>query len=269
MQDVQHPQADKAHALSGFSVLVTRPRDQAHALCELIEASGGHALRFPVIEILPAHNISESQQLIQRICDFDLAIFISANAVHFAMQQFPKPGQLPPALTISAIGKATAAALSQYGVNIDISPDTDFNSESLLSMPQMQDLAGKKIILFKGEGGRELLAETLVQRGAKVSLAIVYRRALPDVEIDDLIQAWSKGEVNAVTVTSQEGLYNLSSMLGVTGRKLLQQTPLVVISERMLEVTRELGIESPVIIAKHASDNAIVDALIVLSKKQK
>jgi len=263
MQDDYQEQTGKGHALSACSVLVTRPQEQAESLCRMIEAAGGHAIRFPVIAIMPAKDIAAIQQVIQRLSDFDLAIFISANAVRFTMQQFPQPW--PPDLKFAAIGKATASALAEQGISVDISPEAVFNSESLLSMPSMQDLVGKKIILFKGEGGRQLLADTLVQRGAIVCEANVYCRAMPDVDSDPLIHAWSKGKVNVVTVTSQEGLYNLDDMLGEKGRVLLQQTPLVVISERMLEVTRELGIQSPVIVAKHASDEAIVAALIELT----
>lgn len=263
MQDDTQEQTGKGDALSACSILVTRPQEQAESLCQMIEAVGGHAIRFPVIAIMPAKDVAGIQQLIQRLADFDLAIFISANAVRFAMQQFPL--QRPPDLKFAAIGKATASALAEYGVSVEISPDAAFNSESLLSMAPMQDLAGKKIILFKGEGGRQLLADTLIKRGAIVSEANVYRRTIPDVDSEPLIHAWSNGEVNVVTVTSQEGLYNLDTMLGSKGQSLLQQTPMVVISERMLEVTSELGIHSPVIVAKHASDEAIVAAIIELT----
>jgi len=259
MRDPQNQSVGNGNVLSSCSVLVTRPREQAETLCQLIEASGGKAIRFPVIEITRLTKTTE-------LPNFDMAIFISANAVRYALQLYPQLAQLSPEIKIAAIGKATAAALKHFNIKVDLFPEAMFNSESLLSMPQLENIEGNTIALFKGEGGRGLLAKTLTRRGATVHELDVYRRDMPTIQSDDLIGVWSKNHVDVVIVTSEEGLNNLDKMLGEKGKELLRQTPLVVISERLQARSRQLGIKT-VITAKQASDEAIVSALVDLRKK--
>jgi uroporphyrinogen-III synthase len=255
-------------ALSGWSVLVTRPREQAASLCQMIENSGGKAVRFPVIEILPGRDQPLIRQMIGRLGQFDIAIFISSNAVRFTMELLHDQNNRPPGLHIAAIGPATAVALEQSGWSADLVPESAFNSEALLAMPQLQNMSGRKIIIFRGEGGRELLGDTLVRRGAQVVYADVYRRAVPKSDNKKLLQPWMQAQNSAVIITSQEGLDNLVTLLDAEARKRLRQTPMIVISERMLDKTRQHGIQAPVMIAKQASDEAILKALFELSRKQ-
>jgi uroporphyrinogen-III synthase len=147
-------------------------------------------------------------------------------------------------------------------------PEVAFNSEALLAMPQLHNVSGRRIIIFRGEGGRELLGDTLVNRGAQVVYANVYRRALPELDKNKLIQPWMQAQNSAVIVTSQEGLDNLVMLLDADAGKRLRQTPIVVISERILDKARQHGIQAPVVIAKQASDEAILEALIELSRQQ-
>jgi uroporphyrinogen-III synthase len=234
----------------------------------MIENSGGKAVRFPVIEILPGRDQKPVKQLISRLDHFDIAIFISTNAVRFALPMLHGQGSRPQRLQIAAIGSATAVALEQSGWDADLLPESTFNSEALLAMPQFQNVSGRNIIIFRGEGGRELLGDTLVKRGAQVEYANVYRRALPDLDKKKLLQPWMQADNRAVIVTSREGLDNLITLLDAEARKRLRQTPIVVISERMLDKTHEHGIQAPVVIAKQASDEAILEALIDLSGQQ-
>ncbi len=255
-------------ALSGWSVLVTRPREQAESLCHLIEDSGGTAVRFPVIEILPGRDKQRMQDLIDAHEQYDIAIFISANAVQHALDAWPDHRDRPQGLHIAAIGRATLAALEQYGWDADLVPDSVFNSEALLALPELQDVSGKRIMIIRGEGGRELLGDTLCSRGAQVEYAEVYRRVLPKPNVNEKLQPWLQAQNSAVVVTSQQGLDNLVTLLGSEGVKQLMHTPMVVISERIVEKTRAYGIQAPVIIARQASDEAILVALIELSRQQ-
>jgi uroporphyrinogen-III synthase len=234
----------------------------------MIENSGGKAVRFPVIEILPGRDQPSIRQMISRLGQFDIAIFISSNAVRFTMGLLQDQCSRPQGLHIAAIGQATAATLEQSGWHADLIPASAFNSEALLAMPQLQDVSGRNIIIFRGEGGRELLGDTLVKRGAQVEYANVYRRALPELDIAKALQPWMQADNRAVIVTSQEGLDNLVTLLDAEARKHLRQTPMIVISERMLDKTRQHGIQAPVVIASQASDEAILEALIELSKQQ-
>jgi uroporphyrinogen-III synthase len=234
----------------------------------MIESSGGKAIRFPVIEILPGSDQQHIKQLISRLDQFDIAIFISSNAVRFTLKLLADQCSRPAGLHIAAIGQATAAALEQCGWGADLVPEVAFNSEALLAMPQLHNVSGRRIIIFRGEGGRELLGDTLVNRGAQVVYANVYRRALPELDIKKLIQPWMQAQNSAVIVTSQEGLDNLFMLLDADAGKRLRQTPIVVISERILDKARQHGIQALVMIAKQASDEALLETLIELSRQQ-
>jgi len=234
----------------------------------MIEKTGAKAVRFPVIEILPGRDQALIRQLISRLGQFDIAIFISSNAVRFTMGLLQDQCSRPKGLHIAAIGRATAVALEQSGWGADLVPESTFNSEALLDMPQLQDVTGRNIIIFRGEGGRELLGDTLVKRGARVEYANVYRRALPGLDTKEALQPWMQADNRAVIVTSQEGLDNLVTLLDAEARKHLRQTPMIVISERMLDKTREHGIHAPVVVAGQASDEAILEALVELSRQQ-
>ena len=135
-------------------------------------------------------------------------------------------------------------------------------------MPWLQDVSNKKIIIFKGEGGRELLADTLVNRGAQVVFANVYRRAMPEFDVKAALQPWLRATRRALIVTSQEGLDNLLTLIGAEDKHHLQQVPLVVISDRMVDKARSHGMYGPLLVARQASDEAILQALIELSNLQ-
>lgn len=257
--DSAGPEAQRP--LAGVGVLVTRPAHQAGRLCALIEAAGGRALRFPVLEILDPLDSGPLLALIGRLDEFDVAIFISANAVNKAMNLITARRALPPHLKLAAIGKGSARELEHFGRPADICPRERFDSEALLDMEEMRQVAGKRIVIFRGEGGRELLADTLRARGALVEYAEVYRRGRPNADVNELLHRWARGEIQVITVTSNESLRNLFDMVGKLGQQWLRKTPLVVVSERGAVLARELGFKQPPIVAAEAGDEALIEAI--------
>ena len=257
------PASDQTLPLRGIGVLVTRPVAQAQRLCCLLEALGARAIRFPVLDILAPLDPTAALALVERLDDFDMAIFTSANAVEFAI---PIIREHNPAgfdrLRRVAIGKATAAALVRAGTPAHILPPPPFNSEVLLAMASMQTVADKRIIIFRGEGGRELLGGTLAERGANISYAEVYRRARPDADPRELIKSWQRGEIQAVLATSNESLRNLFDMVGELGQQYLCSTLLILVSPRARDLARSLGFRQAPLLAEEASDEAIVEALL-------
>jgi uroporphyrinogen-III synthase len=139
-------------------------------------------------------------------------------------------------------------------------PQQQFNSEGLLEVEDLQQLNNKQIVIFRGEVGRELLAQSLRQRGAQVEYAEVYRRIRPECDTSEVQQAGLNGVINIAIVTSNEGLQNLYDMVGESGRRWLLHTPLAVVSQRNVELAQKLGFKSSVI-AKQASDEGLVDAV--------
>ncbi|MCP5426574.1 MAG: uroporphyrinogen-III synthase [Gammaproteobacteria bacterium] len=247
--------------LHGMGILVTRPARQADGLCRLIGELGGRPWRFPVLEILPTSDPAPALTLIDRLETYDLAIFISANAVYWGLELIRGRRSLDVPPRRVAIGQATARALAEQGAPAHVLPP-HFTSEELLALPEMQTVAGLRIIIFRGEGGRDLLKDTLLHRGAQVEYAEVYRRVRPAAQPTALLRDWRQGGIHAVIVTSNESLENLYTLIGTAGRHRLLDTNLIVLSPRTQRLARELGFRRLPRLAEAASDEAIVQALL-------
>ncbi len=217
----------KNRPLEGRGIVITRPAAQAEELASLVEAQGARALRFPAIEI---QEIADWQM--PALGSFDLAVFVSPSAVQTVFQRI---AQWPPPLRAAAVGGGTRRELERRGVADVLAPQAGGDSEALLALPAMQEVSGKRVVIFRGEGGRELLGETLSERGAQVTYAECYRRVRPQADPGPLLEAWQRGEVHAVTVSSSQGLDNLVDLLGAAGRAYLERTPLFATHDRIAE----------------------------------
>ncbi len=165
--------------LSGLRIVLTRPAGQVDALMSRIQAAGGEVLALPLLAIAPPSNPVHADVLHAQLAHADAVTFISPNAVRMALAALPAP-DWPPVSLLVAIGQGTARVLHEAGFSHVLAPREGADSEAVLSLPELQQLAGQRILLVRGEGGRELLASVLSERGARVEHAIVYRRvALP------------------------------------------------------------------------------------------
>ena len=167
--------------LHGWRVLVTRPAAQAERLSDLIQKRGGEALQLPVIEISPPADPPGTENLLCRIGNADLGIFVSRNAVTWTWKLLGENRGLPGNIRLLAVGEGTAAELSRAGFDDVAHAGGTSDSEALLQLPELQEerVRGKHVLIFRGMGGRELLADTLRQRGATVEYIEVYRRTAP------------------------------------------------------------------------------------------
>ncbi len=246
--------------LAGFHVLVTRPARQSRKLCELIRTAGGEAIPWPVIEILPAPDLAPIRAKVGPIAAYDLVIFVSANAVGYGAALLGSA-----AVTVAAIGPATAASLIDRGYRVGIVPRSGYTSEALLAEPALAAGRLRRALIVRGEGGREALARELERRGTEVRYAEVYRRAAPihdPAQLAALEKRWARGEIHAATATSVEILSNLHAMLGGAGRAALARTPLVTASARVVKQAASLGLTGPVTLADAPSDEALLRALL-------
>lgn len=232
-----------ASPLAGRGIVVTRPREQAAGLAARLEAAGARAILFPAVEIADAGDLGAARRIIGRLAQFDLAAFVSPTAVSRA---FALIGAWPPGLRAAAVGQGSARALERHGVRNIVVPAAGADSEALLATPELAEVRGKRIAVFRGEGGRELLGETLEARGALVEYAEVYRRVRPAADARPLLEAWSRHSVDAVTITSAAGLRNLFELLreagGEAGTAALRSTPLFAGHERVAAEARRLGV---------------------------
>jgi uroporphyrinogen-III synthase len=199
--------------LTGIGVAITRPVDQAKKLAELISNASGTPILFPLIEITPLSDYSQFEAVISDINSYDWAIFISSNAVQNGMPRLLKQG-VPPTLKFAAIGPVTSKELQSFGITNVLSPKDRFDSESLLALPEMTNVAGKKVMIFRGVGGRDVLAETLKAWGAQVIFAECYQRINPQADCDLLAQLYSEKKLHGIVVTSSEAMRHLLDLAG-------------------------------------------------------
>ena len=138
------------------------------------------------------------------------------------------------------------------------------DSEALLAETAMQYVAGKRILIFRGRGGREQLAKTLRARGAEVDYAEVYERRRPKTDTAPLNDALRSNAIDVIVITSSEALDNLMTMVEVADLNTLRQTQVLVIHPRQADHVRQLGFIHEPILAQDGSVDAIIKALTSL-----
>jgi uroporphyrinogen-III synthase len=247
--------------LTGIGVLVTRPEHQAAHLCQLIEAEGGAAVRYPALVIRPRPDRSAVRAAIGPADRYDLVVFVSANAVRFGADILGQHRDIP----VAAIGQATAAALNAAGYRVSLMPEEGFDSESLLAMPPLADMHGQRVLIVRGSGGRELLFEAMSARGAQVQYAEVYVReaAYPSMERKaEVEQLWRQGGISVYSATSVELLEALVGIVTPRCRELLHSTALVTGSRQVSDAAARLGLGSPIVLADSPDDAALIGALV-------
>ncbi len=254
-----------AKLLAGKRILVTRPAHQAAGQAELLEQLGAEAVQLPLLQIAPTADSDSAFPLLkQRILDLDLyqkIIFISANAVQYGFdmidQYWP---QLPVGIHWLAIGKQTAQALRRY--DIEAEAPQGYDSEALLACEALQAIAGQRILIMRGQGGREMLGDVLTARGARVDYADLYHRLCPDYTSQMISSTIYSQPLDAILITSGEALHNLTVIL--TAQNNLTdslETPIMVPSERVAQQAHSLGF-TRVTIAEGADSQAMAQAVI-------
>ena len=246
-----------ARPLADRGIVITRPARQAAGLAQQIAALGGRPLVFPAITILPPADRAPLDRVQRELASFDYAVFVSANAVEYGVGD---PSSWPSHLVAFAPGPGTAAALAAVGIAAARIPTTTMDSEGLLALPELADAAGKRIAIFRGSAGRDALRAALVARGATVVQVDCYRRGRPDAGAAGLVEAWQERRVDAMTITSSEGLENLWAILGAEGRGRLAATPTFVPHPRIGERARALGLAQ--VIVTPPADSGLIAALI-------
>jgi uroporphyrinogen-III synthase len=230
---------DSSAPLRGARIVVTRPARQAAGLVQQIAALGGKPIVFPAIIILPPEDRSALERSQRDLAQYDFAVFVSANAVEYGVGD---ARSWPPNLVALAPGPGTAGALAAVGVGNLRIPETTMDSEGLLALPELAAPKAKRVVIYRGGGGRDLLGETLARRGAHVDYVDCYRRAKPHGDFGGMAAAWAAGEIDALTLTSSEGLDNLWELFDGAARARIAVTPAFVPHTRIAERARQLGL---------------------------
>jgi uroporphyrinogen-III synthase len=248
--------------LNGIGVLVTRPVEQAARLMARLQELGASPLLFPALAILPAAQQSVLHAVLDRADQYDFHVFVSPTAVQFGLAALTPAGteNLRVVATVAAVGKGTATALRAAGCQNILAPSTGADSEHLLALPELARLAGRRVLIFRGEGGRELIADTLRARGAEVDYAECYRRACPQADPAPLQQALAQRRIQAITAFSSETLDNLLALLALDGHSEVRALPLFVPHVRIAEHARSLNFIQ--VIATEPGEDGVLSGLV-------
>ena len=248
--------------LSGVTVLLTRPVEQSAPMASALRDLGVNVCELPLIEIEEVTDAEACNRIKSLILDLDqysAAIFISINAARIGMkwidQYWP---QLPSGLSAYTVGPGTAEVLRGFDWPV-FYPESGVTSEDLLALPGLKNVEGQRIALFRGVGGRELLAETLRARGARVDYLELYRRHTPDYNGDVMAGLIREYAINAVVVSSAQILDVLLHFLHQDA-SLMRTIPVIVPSERVRQKALDAGLNI-VINAGGMDEKAVVASL--------
>lgn len=245
------------------TLIVTRPRPQCAAWLAKLAALGVQAQALPLIEILPARDPAPVQAAWAALAGVDLAVFVSPNAVEQFFAQ--ADGAAWPAQTLAAcVGPGSAQALAGHGVPAThiVQPAADaasLDSEHLWEqLSPRRDWAGARVLLLRGDGGREWLAERLLEAGASIEAVTVYHRTGPTFDAEEqalLAAALSRPQDFAWLFSSAEAVGHLQGQ-PLAGQRAIATHP------RIADAARAAGF-SPVVLARPAPE-AVTQALKAL-----
>jgi len=243
-------------------VLVTRPAGAAaDLLCAALRAAGYRVFHQPLIELHALAQPTPAQrQILLGLDGYQHVIFISGNAVSYGMRWMEDfwP-QLPTGLHWYGVGAATANALARFGLAA-ATPGRDMSSEGLLALPALCSVHGERVLLVKGEGGRDALRQELTLRGATVDELACYQRSVPRLPDGELAARLAEWAIDVILISSGEGLANLRLLLSPAESSKLKAMGVIVPSARVAKQARDTGFNQ-VVTADNASDTAMLDAL--------
>lgn len=248
-----------ARSLAACCIVTTRPAAQAQGLKCALEALGAEVINFPVIAIEAAS--PERLQTLD-LGVYALAFFVSPNAVEHAFRIRARAAW-PETLRVATVGPASAQALTAHGWREVICPTADFDSESVLALPEFSadQVAGRKVLVVRGEGGRELLADTLRERGAQVDQISVYHRCRATLDPAPLLARAARSELSALVFSASEGLRFFLDITAEAGLALLHAVPCFAPHPRILEALKKAGAARPVLTAP--GDAGIIEGLVL------
>jgi uroporphyrinogen III methyltransferase / synthase len=239
---------DRGRPLSGRRILITRSPDQAPEFAELLREQGAEVVQVPLIRFGPPDSWEVADGALDRLSRFSMILFTSANAVEFFLGRLAERGHDTRSLErlrLAAIGPGTARALEDRHLRPGPIPDR-FVAEGLLALLEGESLEGKEILIPRAQEARELLVEELEKRGARVTVAPVYRTARADENRDELISALRRG-LDMATFTASSTVRHFMDLLGPDAPGLTRGIRIACIGRITAETARALGLVPDVI----------------------
>jgi uroporphyrinogen III methyltransferase / synthase len=232
-----------------------------------IEAMGGNAIPFPVIETQDIVDKQLLDKALHSLQEYAWIIFTSAYGVSYFMQRMQELGirtsarEMP---TVCAIGPATARALQEYGFEAALIPEK-FVAEGVIAALEkfcggLQSLAGRRILIPRAKEAREVLPEALAVAGALVDVAPCYQtvRAEPD---EDVLNRLKERKPDLAVFASSSAIKNFVDILGEEdGRRTLAESAVAVIGPVTFRTAESFG-KRPEIIPKENTIASLLEAI--------
>ncbi|MDF3936854.1 uroporphyrinogen-III synthase [Pseudomonas citronellolis] len=248
--------------MSHWRLLLTRPQEECAALAATLAEHGVASASLPLLAIEPLEETPEQRSLLLDLDRYCAVVVVSKPAARLGLERVDRYWPQPPARqSWFAVGAATAAILDDYGLRVH-HPENGDDSEALLGLPALEQalqVPGPRVLILRGEGGREFLAERLRGQGVAVDYLELYRRVLPVYPPGELARRVRDEALNALLVSSGQGLEHLLALAGDDWPE-LAGLPLFVPSERVAELAREAGAQR-VIDCRGANAAALLEAL--------
>lgn len=248
--------------MRGWRLLLTRPAEECAALAATLADQGIHTTSLPLLAIEPLKEMPEQRAAMLALDRYCAVVVVSKPAARLGLELLaryrPQPQFDQPWFSV---GAATGAILDGYGLNVSW-PACGDDSEALLALPQLAeaiDVPEPRVLILRGEGGREYLADTLRARGVQVDSLELYRRSLPDYRPGTLIETLRSERLNAMVVSSGQGLQSLYELAGADWPE-LRELPLFVPSPRVAEIAASLGAKT-IVDCRGAGAAALLAAL--------
>ncbi|MGL5008183.1 MAG: uroporphyrinogen-III synthase [Plesiomonas sp.] len=243
-----------------MTILVTRPGESGLALTQALSARGRAAIYAPLLTFSAGRELNALPAAFHRLQADDVIIAVSGNAVRYAQQALQQIGASWPQVQYAAIGRSTAHALQQASGQPVLFPAHDETSEGLLQMITAQAMAGRHVLILRGNGGRPLLADTFTTWGSFVTLHECYQRQPIDLCGEQLTDIWQRANVNILLVTSGEILQQLVALIPKTEHDWLTSCRLVVVSKRIAAMAQALG-WAEIVVSPHADNLSLIAAV--------
>ncbi|MBN7768563.1 uroporphyrinogen-III synthase [Marinobacter daepoensis] len=262
------PRADtlRQPELEGRRVLVCRPEPEGSRLAEAFRRAGAEVRLMPMMVREPLPETPEQRSVLQVLDNFSHVIAVSPYAARRLLDEIDHwwP-QFPTGLQYYGVGAGTAAVFREHGLKPRM-PAEGWTSEALLALPSLQNLSGEKVLLARGEHGRELIRQTLAQRGAQITTLALYRRSLPYYSPEQVQETFTDFHPEVVIALSGETLNNLVE-LGARHHLKLDPDLIVIPAQRVAEQALAMGFRKPFVPDSLSDDDLVTSVASCLSQE--
>lgn len=248
-------------SLAGWRLLLTRPQEDCVLLAQTLAEQGVFSSCMPLLEIAALEEDATQRALILDLDRYQAVIVVSKPAARLGLALLNRYWPQPPALRWFTVGAASAAILQECGLDV-LHPQSGDDSEALLRLPALQTALARlpaRVLIMRGDEGREMLAERLRTMGVTVDYLPLYRRCLPQYPTGELLRRVSGERLNGLVVSSGQGFEHLRTLAGAAWSE-LARLPLFVPSPRVAGLAQDAGALN-IVDCRGASAAALLAAL--------